>query len=1036
MINTVTKRTLRLTLVIGLWLLFRDPLAAQIEGSIAGVVRDPSGAVLPGATVTVKSPRLQRESVSAMTGPDGTYRVHPLPPGVYQVNVELHGFAPRTIADVIVDVNERATLDVTLVLAGVTDAIDVVAEVPLLEVARSDVTGRIAQATIDGLPLNGRKVTDLMALVPGAKPDPGLTGGANVEIFGERAGAVSYLVDGADNNDPVDGGMLLRYSQDAIGEFEVITTGYDAAFGRALGGVANIVTRSGTNAPAGRAFAFARDDALDASNVPGAAASLPGGDASQPPTLRRVQWGATFGGPLRRDRAFVFGSFERLRERRGANFDLAAIPAFVREGTATPGHHEDFSLAPETRGETGLVKVDVNQSANHRLTASVSRSTLAGDGILSSPVAGALPLPSAAASTTRPATGVVARETAVLGDSWSSESTVEFVRGEAGTNIDRAGRAEPILLLLGSGFLQTAAPYGGRTDRRSRRLQLAQALTVSSAGKLGRHQLTFGGDASVLGLTGHDQSFNDVEYSPDFFSEDPAAPFARNFGLYGFQQSAARFFILSGKPDGSLGVDIRSHDVSAYAQDAWQLRPDLTLNVGARYDHASLFGAYKKALAPRLGLAWDVAGHHRTIVKAHYGLFFDRNLLAAAASVPDKGGVFDKEGFDVALPRLGVDYANSLVDYVISSGFPTGPDTFGPAENPLYGRFAADLRADPLSLYKLLGIPVSEPTTVPVVTADNILALSGKTPAQALALIAEAYPGTDFRFADVPGGSIVGDRVLAFFPRGPLEAPGIQSRYARDRVPHTNAFSVGVDRQLGRQVSLSATYVRRRTRGLLTRRIVNLVDANPGDVGFGRTIDGGPLMSEVGYDGLVDYDGVVLSLRKAWSMRHQFGLSYAGSRARDNLLTGSVGSTFSNNNHPERDYGPSNQSAPHIFTANGLVALPSDVSLGIVGFWRTGAAFDPRGIIDSDGDGLVDQRDLSQRRNAFRVKAYADLDFRVEKKLQLGRHVVSLLWEIFNAFNRDNVANVNAVAGPQFGQPVAYLPGREMQLGLRYSFGS
>ena len=150
------------------------------------------------------------------------------------------------------------------------------AEAPLVEVTRSDVASTVTQRTIDALPLNGRNFTDLVALVPGAKPDPTLTSSTNVEIFGERAGAVSYLVDGAENNDPVNGGALVRYTQDSIKEFEVITTGYAAEFGRAQGGVANIVTRSGTNLFDGRAFWFTRNDRFDSNNIP-APSPLPTG---------------------------------------------------------------------------------------------------------------------------------------------------------------------------------------------------------------------------------------------------------------------------------------------------------------------------------------------------------------------------------------------------------------------------------------------------------------------------------------------------------------------------------------------------------------------------------------------------------------------------------------------------------------------------------------------------------------------------------------------------------------------------------------
>jgi len=229
-------------------------------------------------------------------------------------------------------------------------------------------------------------------------------------------------------------------------------------------------------------------------------------------------------------------------------------------------------------------------------------------------------------------------------------------------------------------------------------------------------------------------------------------------------------------------------------------------------------------------------------------------------------------------------------------------------------------------------------------------------------------------------------------------------------------------------------YVHRRSRDLLTRRIINLYDVPPGDPNFGKTTDGGPQISAVTYDGLINYDGIVLSVRKQFTNRYQFGVSYTGSRARDNLLTGTVGSTFANNNHPELDYGPSNQSAPHIFVANGVVILPYDVNLSGIVFWRSGTAFNPRGLVDSDGDGLVDQRDLSQPRNAFRIEAYGDVDMRVEKKVFIKQHATSFLFEVFNLFNKSNVATVSNVSGAQFGTPVTYQSGREIQIGIRYFF--
>ena len=229
-----------------------------------------------------------------------------------------------------------------------------------MQVARSDVTNTVTQRTIDALPLNGRNFTDLIALVPGAKPDPNLSTGANVEIFGERAGAVSYLVDGAENNDPVNGGALLRFTQDSIKEFEVITTGYQAEFGRAQGGVANIVTRSGSNAVAAAAFC-SRATTSSTRTISRRRRRCP------PATSRRSRrsWSAISGAarPADRsssDRAFFFGSFEKLNETRGINIDQSKIPAFVLSGLATPSHVEDFGVAPTSEGFTGLFKVDTN----------------------------------------------------------------------------------------------------------------------------------------------------------------------------------------------------------------------------------------------------------------------------------------------------------------------------------------------------------------------------------------------------------------------------------------------------------------------------------------------------------------------------------------------------------------------------------------------------------------------------------------------------------------------------------------------------
>ncbi len=586
-----------------------------------------------------------------------------------------------------------------------------------------------------------------------------------------------------------------------------------------------------------------------------------------------------------------------------------------------------------------------------------------------------------------------------------------------------------------SGFIQTGAPVGGRNLRNIERLQLAQSFTLLQDGWAGNHEFKFGWEYIDTKLDGFDEVFNDVEYSAAFLAPNAADIMEDLFLRFGFEQSAARFFTLSANPDGTLLVDISNEDIGLFAQDKWAVAPNVTLDLGLRYDRSSLFGDDDNNFSPRIGLAWDIGGDHRTILKASAGLFYDRNALAAAATVPEKGGIFTRSAFDVALPRLGVDYTDSLIDLVITSGFPIGGGARSPAENAAYIPFADALRNDPFALYGILGIPV-DPNNPTVITADNIQALSGLTPQQALDRLETLWPGTDWEFFDVPGGSIVGDRVLSFFPRGPLSQTRAVSAYDRDQTPETMAFTVGVEHQINDNLTGSIAYVHRETDNLLTRRIVNLFDAAPGNPNFGRTTDGGPRISQVGYDGFIDYDGIILSVRRPFRNRYGFMVSYTYSDATDNLLTGDVGSGFSNNNHPEFDRGESNLSAPHIFVGNITTLLPFNIRLSSILFFRSGNAFSPRGIADTDGDGLVDQRDLSVERNSFRVDDYVSLDLRLEKPFNLpGGHEINVLVDVFNVTNEKNVANVNPVSGPSFGTPNEFFAGREVQLGLRFYLG-
>lgn len=1001
--------------------------AVQITGSISGFVTGPDGDAVEGATVTVQGDALPARQLTDVTDARGRYRLAPVPAGTYVLTVDAPDFATQRREEFQVRLDQNVVLHWELQLASVTEEVTVTSGAPAMEMGRSTLGSRITPDEIQELPLNGRNFEDLVKLTPGVRPDPGGEVEQEFSIFGERPAATSFVVDGADNNDPVDGGSLQRFTQDSIQEFEVITTGYAAEFGRAQAGVVNVITKSGGNAFQGSAFVFGRNDSLDSSNIEG----------QEVPDLNRVQWGGSVGGPIVEDELFFFGSTEILDEDRGRNIDRSRVPDWVEDGLATPSGAEDFSLGPNIERRDALFRVDWRLNDSNRLAIINNFTHDDVSNEVPPPVAGSLVLPSGTTATRRNVFNSTVRETWVAGGNLFLETAGRVSLSRTDDNDFLQQRPEPILLLFNSGFIQLGAPFAGRTNRDLLQFQLTQDLSLLEPDLRGIHDIKVGYDFLRSDLTGSNAIVNDVEYSAAFLAPNQTEIMQRDFEQYGFEQAAARFFTLSGNPDGSLDVDITNNDFSTYVQDTWTPEgTNLTLDLGLRYDYASLFGDDTDNVSPRIGGSWDPTGSGRVAIKGAAGLFYDRSALQAAATVPEKGGFFTKNSFDVALPRLGLNYSESLIDLVITSGFPTGGGGRTPAENPAYREFADALRNDPLALYGMLGIAVDDPSNPPVVTADNIQQLSGMTPDQVLSLLEATWPGTDWEWFDVPGGSVVGDRVLSFFPRGPLEVTRQVSRYSEDNTPHTWAYNIGVDVQVTDTMMASASFVVRRTRDLLTRRITNLFDVPPGDPDFGQTVDGGPRINDVTYEGVVDYEGFVVSLRRAFRDRFGFSASYTYSEAKDNLLTGGVGSGFSDNNDPMVDYGPSNLSVPHVFVANGNALLPYGVRFGAATFLRSGSAFSPRGIQDLDGDGLVDQRDVTVPRNSFRTDPFFSLNLRGEKAFAVAPgHELSVLVDVFNLTNRKNVAGVNAVSGDEFGVPNAFFSGREIQIGVRYFLG-
>ncbi|HEX9367714.1 MAG TPA: carboxypeptidase regulatory-like domain-containing protein, partial [Vicinamibacterales bacterium] len=312
--------------IVTLW-----PALAAAQGttaSIAGFVTDDSKASLPGATVTVKHVDTGQARVLTTDG-QGRYRADALAPGRYAVTVELSGFRTAQYDDVSLSVGQASTLNVQLQIGGISERVVVSGDATLVATRQSSVAALVDQSQIRELPLNGRDFSQLTLLQLGVTSSPTTSQtvdrgmGTQVSIAGSRPNQISYQLDGADvntqgNGSPgsAAGGML---GVDTVREFQVLVNNYSAEYGRSSGGIVVAITRSGTNNLTGSAFEFNRDSRFDSRTY--------FDDPSKPiPPLTRNQFGGTLGGPLVRDQTFFFGSYEGLRQTRGAT-TIANVPS-------------------------------------------------------------------------------------------------------------------------------------------------------------------------------------------------------------------------------------------------------------------------------------------------------------------------------------------------------------------------------------------------------------------------------------------------------------------------------------------------------------------------------------------------------------------------------------------------------------------------------------------------------------------------------------------------------------------------------------
>jgi hypothetical protein len=310
--------TMSLARALFLFLGCSAALFAQTSATVVGSVRDSSQASIPGAEVTIANTRTGL-SLSRRSGPEGAFSLPALPPGEYQLLVKAAGFQQHVRDGIILAVNDRLTLDITLAVGAATESITVRGETPLLEAQTGALRGVIEEKRIMELPLNGRNMTQLVTLQAGViqTSDASANGeGIGYAVNGSRQNGMYFLLDGGYNTSTYRNFSGTFPNPDAVQEFSLQRSNFSAEYANSSGAVMNVVTKSGTNSFHGSAFYFLRNAKLNARNF----------FAVSRDSLKRNQFGGTLGGPIVKDRLFFFGSYQGTTLRSDSALSTQYLP--------------------------------------------------------------------------------------------------------------------------------------------------------------------------------------------------------------------------------------------------------------------------------------------------------------------------------------------------------------------------------------------------------------------------------------------------------------------------------------------------------------------------------------------------------------------------------------------------------------------------------------------------------------------------------------------------------------------------------------
>jgi outer membrane receptor protein involved in Fe transport len=1007
-----------------IWVFFLTILLLALSGSLyaqtttatlSGTVHDTSGAVIPEAKISVRNTSTDASRETTTDG-GGRYYLTNLGPGEYEVRAERDGFKTAQ-SNVTLTIGGAAILDLTLPVGDRRDVIEVGAEEPLIEPTMAEVSRVVNQQSIESLPIIGRNFVDFAKLSSGVAPGRENVGGGafkepdtgvgtaaapRLTFGGQSELSTLILVDGVDNIQTFTGLPRATPSQEAVREFRVLNSTFLAEYGRALGGFVNIATKSGGNQYNGSVYYFGMNDALNATPL------LTGPN----PVLKQNQYGATFGGPLKKDQIFFFGNYEGQRRDESNKFSSVILNNLAAINVTK----EFFGLTPEVNDllrsndyDGFLVKIDTKLTANNNLSFrynlldSTTKGFLGGGGRAS-------PASTTARDNETFDQAFVVSATTVLKNSVVNEARVQWARR---TFDFESVLKEPDLEI--SNLIITGKSTSDTDFYRESRLQLSDSVSFISGG----HTLTVGADFSnIRNAAQWDLFFPARVIFPTLTAFLAATPTPAVFWWPLENGTTTRPALpvpfTQDVPSGMeplTRTEIDHNSYGFFGQDVWKATSKLTLTLGLRYDFETYPSQFVtdndlNNFQPRVGIAY--AWSPRTVVRAGFGIFNDRLFTSIGQSLvtSEWGSAGDLPNAQVLFPGVAPVRARFIQPVVVGA------------------------LAGPMPTACFPGGPTVT-TTSAALFATCVFTSTGAVPT-----------------APVTGGIIY---------------PGFRdNKDGALRAPYSEQASLEISHELGGGFAVTGSYLY--VHGLKLGAHTGMLNGvQTGTLPSGKPIYaralGGRRFLELGDFFVVDdigfsiHHGGTFEIEKRFSHGFSFHSSYTFSKTINNSESVANLADFPEDPIIGPERAISRQSVAHRYTLAFLSQIPPHVKIlrdfkfSSLLTAQSGRQFNVFAGPDANGDGNpLSDRPGNLGRNTLEGPGLVTFDMRIGREVRFNERVsAEFSLDFFNLFNRTNITDLNTVYGgidlsvpPNpilgFGTPRDAANPRQIQYSLKLRF--